>query len=320
MMGRMDVTWLAEPTVEALRAALRRVAPGLAEGSIVPRGLGPQDDPQWCAASAVVDGRYVVKFAWSRPAALRISYQATVLDALRAAAPRLPLPETVTVAHDPAILVLRWVPAVPFFRLRHRIGPGDREPAAEDLAGVLAELHDPSVLPAVARAIGPLPEPAAPATTDALRDGFGPLVRPDQIDRVRAWCDRADTVLATPGRTVLVHGDLHGDNHLWDPDSLRLRLVIDVETVGAAEPEFDMRVLPSDCGIDLFLATVATYERLTGTTVDVDRVMAWHVRTVLGDVRWRAEAGVPLPDGRTPPEWVDDLTARFVALGSSWTA
>ena len=43
--------------------------------------------------------------------------------------------------------------------------------------------------------------------------------------------------------------------------------------------------------------------------------MAWHVRTALGDVVWRTEAGIPLADHRTPPDWIDDLAARFRALG-----
>jgi hypothetical protein len=172
------------------------------------------------------------------------------------------------------------------------------------------------VLRAVAEAAGPLQKPAAHATTDTLRARFGVLVRPDQRDRVLAWCDWADTVLMADGRTVLVHGDFHGDNHLWDSETLRLRLVIDLETVGTGEPEFDLRCLPGDCGIELFTATVAHYEKLTGTKLDVDRIMAWHLRTVLGDALWRSEAGIPLPDKRTPVQWVDDLTARFTALGT----
>ena len=117
----------------------------------------------------------------------------------------------------------------------------------------------------------------AQATTDTLRARFGALARPDQRDRVRSWCDWADTVLAAKGRTVLVHGDFHGDNHLWDQETLRLRLVIDLETVGTGEPEFDLRCLPGDCGIQLFTATVVHYEELTGTELDVDRIMAWHL-------------------------------------------
>lgn len=311
----MDVTWLDEPTVAALRAGLRVVAPELAGGAIVPRGLAQADDPEWRGASAVVDGRFVVKFAWARPPALRICHQATVLDALRSAAPGLPLPEVVTAARAPAMLVMRWVPATPFFQVRQRIGPAESPGVARDLAGVLARLHDPAVLRSVADAAGPLPAPTAHATTDTLRARFGAWVRPDQRDRVLSWCDQADRALAAPGRTVLVHGDFHGDNHLWDRETLRLRLVVDLETAGTGEPEFDLRCLPADCGVELFLATVARYETLTGTTLDVDRIMAWHVRTVLGDALWRAEAGIPLPDKRTPAQWVDDLTARFAALG-----
>lgn len=308
--------WLDEPTVDALRAALRTVAPELAEGTVTPRGLEPKSDARWCAASAVVEDRFVVKFAWARPPALRIRHEARVLAALRTAAPRLPLPEVVTFSHDPVLLVLRRVSATPFFEVRHLIGPAERDGVARDLAAVLAELHDPGVLPAVAEAVGPLPEPTAHATTDTLRARFGALVRPDQRDLVPSWCDWADTVLAAAGRRVLVHGDFHGDNHLWDRETLRLRLVVDLETVGVGEPEFDLRCLPADCGIELFTATVAHYERLTGTPLDVDRIMAWHLRTVLGDALWRAEAGVPLPDKRTPTQWVDDLSARFAALGT----
>jgi streptomycin 6-kinase len=228
----------------------------------------------------------------------------------------LPLPEVVTVSRDPAMLVLRWVPATPFFQVRHLIGPGERDGVARDLATVLAHLHDPGVLRAVALAVGTLPRPMAHPTTDPVRARFGALVRPDQRDAVLCWCDWADRVLAAPGRTVLVHGDFHGDNHLWDRESVRLRLVVDLETVGTGEPEFDLRCLPADCGIELFTATVAHYEKLTNTTLEVDRIMAWHLRTVLGDALWRTEAGIPLPDKRTPVQWVDDLSARFAMLES----
>ena len=43
--------------------------------------------------------------------------------------------------------------------------------------------------------------------------------------------------------------------------------------------------------------------------------MAWHLRNALGDALWRSEAGILLADHRTPPQWVEDLAARFSALG-----
>jgi aminoglycoside phosphotransferase (APT) family kinase protein len=115
---------------------------------------------------------------------------------------------------------------------------------------------------------------------------------------------------------VLVHGDLHGDNQVWDGDELRL--VVDFETIGAAEPEYDLRTLPGPGlgpGLELLTAVMRRYQDLTGRQLSADRVMAWHLRNALGDALWRSEAGLPLADHRTPPEWVDDLAARFSALG-----
>jgi len=62
---RVGLSWLGEPTVAALRVALRAVEPDLADGTIVPRGLEPSDDPRGCKASAVVGGRFVVSLGLS---------------------------------------------------------------------------------------------------------------------------------------------------------------------------------------------------------------------------------------------------------------
>jgi len=64
----------------------------------------------------------------------------------------------------------------------------------------------------------------------------------------------------------------------------------------------------------LLRATVAKYETLSGRTLSVTRVMAWHIRTMLGDALWRSRAGVTLPDGGTPEAWVDELGHRLDAL------
>jgi aminoglycoside phosphotransferase (APT) family kinase protein len=130
------------------------------------------------------------------------------------------------------------------------------------------------------------------------------------------WLDWADAALASPGPAVLVHGDLHGDNQVWDGEELRL--VVDFATAGAAEPEYDLRALPGPGmgpGIELVSAVMRHYERLTGRRLSAERVMAWNLRTALGDVLWRSEAGLPLPDRRTVPEWIDDLAGRFSAFG-----
>jgi hypothetical protein len=53
---------------------------------------------------------------------------------------------------------------------------------------------------------------------------------------------------------------------------------------------------------------------VTGFDLDLRRVMAWHVRTALGDALWRSEAGVPLPAGSTPASYVDDIQRKLPAV------
>jgi hypothetical protein len=57
------------------------------------------------------------------------------------------------------------------------------------------------------------------------------------------------------------------------------------------------------------------YQQITGRQLSADRVMARHLRNALGDALWRSEAGIPLQDHRTPPEWVEDLSMRLSAFG-----
>ena len=166
-------------------------------------------------------------------------------------------------------------------------------------------------------AVGPVTGPVLPpAMTPAMRDRFGTWIRPDQRRIVIRWCDWADAVLASPGPAVLVHGDFHGNNQVWDRDELRL--VMDFATAGAAEPEYELRTFPGPGlgpGLELLTAVMRHYQQATGRQLSADRLMAWHLRQALYDTLWHSEAGIPLNDHRTPPEWVDDLAARFSALG-----
>jgi aminoglycoside phosphotransferase (APT) family kinase protein len=123
-------------------------------------------------------------------------------------------------------------------------------------------------------------------------------------------------VLGSPGPAVLVHGDLHGDNQIWDYDELRL--VLDFENIGSAEPEYELRGFPGPGmgpGLELLTAVMRHYQQVTGRQLSTERVMAWHLRHALGDVLWRSEAGLLLGDHRTPSQWVEDLAERFSALG-----
>ncbi|MFG1817235.1 aminoglycoside phosphotransferase family protein [Kribbella sp. NPDC049174] len=304
--------WLGEGSPAAVAEALRVVAPELGDCPIAVRGTVGEDDPLWRSASAVVDGRFVVKFAWSRPAALRLAHEIAVLAALAREPAVSFLPEVVASSTDPLLLVTRVVPGTALFDIVDSI---DREHAGRQLAHFLEELQQAATRERIEAAVGDLP-PAAlqPATTDALRERFGRWARPDQRRTVERWCDWADEVLAPPRPTVVVHGDLHGGNQVWDGE--QLRAVVDFETVGLAEAEYDLRTFPgTGPGVELLTATLRHFRGITGRELATDRVMAWHLRTALGDALWRSEAGVPLPDHRTPTEWVDDLASRFTALG-----
>jgi aminoglycoside phosphotransferase (APT) family kinase protein len=223
----------------------------------------------------------------------------------------------VAASTDPLLFLTRRVPGSSLFDVIHSI---DRDRAGRQLATFLAALHHPATRARVEAATGRLPDaqsgPQHPASTEVLRDRFGRWVRPDQRDTLRSWYDWADATLAPPRPSVLVHADLHGDNQVWTGD--RLRLVVDFETVSAGEPEYDLRAFPATGpGVELLTAMVRHYQRITGRRLAVDRVLAWHLRSALGDALWRSEAGIPLPDHRTPAAWVDDLAARFQELGIS---
>ena len=308
--------WLAECSAAAFREALRAVAPELSEYPVTVPAPDPaaKADPLWWSSSAAIGDQFIAKFAWSRPAALRLANEIGVLAAL-ASEPKVPfLPEVIASGTEPLLLITRRVPGASLFDV---IGSIDRDRAGRQLASFLAALHHPAARQRAETAVGKLTgAQLPPATTDTLREQFAKWIRPDQRRAVARWCDWADVVLASPGPAVLVHGDLHGDNQVWDRD--RLRLVVDFEAIGAAEPEYDLRTLPGPGlgpGVELLTAVMAHYERITERRLSPQRIMAWHLRAALGDALWRSEAGIPLADHRSPPEWVADLAVRFAAFG-----
>lgn len=178
--------WLAECSAEALGEALRVVAPELSGGPVTVPVLDPavKGDPLWWSSSAVVGGRFVVKFAWSRPAALRLAHEIGVLTAL-ALKPRVPfLPEVVASSTDPVLLITRLTPGASLFKVISSI---DADRAGQQLACFLAALHHPSARQRAEAVVGPLTgAQLPPATTAALRERFGTWARPDQHQVIRS--------------------------------------------------------------------------------------------------------------------------------------
>ena len=264
----------------------------------------------------MVDERFVVKFAWSEVRATRLWREGVVLERLRTLEPSLQLPDLVVLSRDPVLVVTRLVAGVPLsWEWASGLSAGETTQVAGQVAGFLVRLHGADV----DRVVGGLPEihPTAQADTEQLRRRFGRLVDDHRATSVMGWCDWVDDVLAaepsSPG--VVVHGDLHGYNQLWDQSSASLLAVVDFEECGVADGHFDLRYVSSNAdGPELVLAVMAEYERLSGRRLAIERVMAWHVLTALGDALWRSEAGVALPGGGTAATCVDRMSVDLAAL------
>jgi Phosphotransferase enzyme family len=319
-IGMGPLTWMSGPSVSELRTALRRALPDIEVELIVAHPRLEQVDPRWHSGSAVVGGAFVAKFAWSSEAAARIYREGQILLAVRSAVPHLCLPEVVAAGTDPVLVVTRLIPGCPL--TAGVIATLDRrgvDRVAADLAAFLAGLHDPSVLNSVQHVVQ-MTAPQPQADTNSLRQRFGRWVNARRSDTVLGWCDWTDTVLAAPqpSANVLVHGDLHGDNEVWDMDVPALRAVLDFDSSGPIDAEFDFRYLPSQATrSELFAATVRHYQRESSRDLNMERIMAWHIRTVLGDALWRSEAGIALPENGSPTRWVDELAHRIAGTYTS---
>jgi len=310
------LSWFPDRSVRSLRSALARCTPDLSGGPIELQPWIAQSDPQWSSATALIGGDWVAKFAWSEPAAERVWHEGRILEVLGRSSRDLHLPEVVVLSCDPVLLVTRRVVGGPLTYAMVEAADGRAlEEIGGQLAGFLARLHSPDILADMADRYGALGIPEPQATTAALRARMAPWVRTDQLRMLGRWYDWIDDTLSRRGDDVFVHGDFHGHNQVWDQSGRRLRAVVDLETSGRVEAEYDFRYLPAQGpGVDLLLATVAHYQRRTTTTLNLDHIMAWHMRSALGDALWRREAGVALPDGRTPHQWIDELSARLDAL------
>ena len=315
MGGVEAVGWLAEGSVEAVRGAIAGSAPELAGEPIVVAPPVPGNPRPYWRGTARVGERYVAKFAWSSQAAAGLDRELQALGLLARQAPTLPVPEVVHASRAPLLFLTRYVPGAAC------AGPyAERPPRltiADQLAAFLARLHDPTLCESLRRGGLEAGETRPQASTSDLRHRFaGPVVDGARAARVRRWCDWVDDVQGAPvAEATVVHGDLHSHNLVVSEDGGQLLLVADFENVAVGDPHYDFRYLVSVCrDLDWFEACRAEYQRQSGRTLSIARVMAWHVRTALGDALWRAERGVELPGGLTPDGYVDDIAHRLNCL------
>lgn len=318
-----SIGWLDSPAPEQLRSAIGHLMPELRHRSLVLHDRVVTSDPRFFQGSAILDGAYVVKFAWSEPPARRIVHEGRVLAVLAKARRHLAVPRLVATSTDPALLVTELVRGEPLsWEAANEVSGKRRLRLVEGLAGFLAGLHDGVTFLAAQEDGIVLERPVPQATTNDIRTRLGRFVERSQLALVDQWCDWVDETLAEPSDISMLHGDLHGHNVVWDPPSGALRLVADFETAGAGDPAFDFRYLPGQAEtVDFFHDVARRYEQMSERALDLRRVMAWHIRTVLGDALWRTEANVPLPGGGgTASSWVDELQVRMHAVLGDSTA
>jgi aminoglycoside phosphotransferase (APT) family kinase protein len=310
------IGWLPDATEDSLRSALEVAAPELAGRSITTNPRFEQSNPLYWSASAIVDGRFVVKYAWSEVRAWRLWREGVLLQRLRVLNGAVAVPDVAVVSRRPALLITHLVDGAPMsWEWASELSTADTEQAANELATFLVWLH---AVPAAAVLTDlPVVEPTPQGDTERLRQRYPRLVDERRASLVLSWCDWVDLVLGQPNPlpATIVHGDLHGYNQIWD-HGVQLLAVVDFEESGIGEPEFDLRYLPGNSrSPQLTVAVMTAYERLSGHRLGIERIMAWNVRTHLGDALWRTEAGAPLPGGGTARSWVDDLATRFDQFG-----
>lgn len=310
--------WLNDGSEDEVRRAIEVAMPGLRVESLRIRPRHVASNQLWWSSNALVNGAFVVKYAWSQVRAARLHREGVLLQRLKALAPGLRVPRVIALHDNPVTVVTQYLTGDP---LSWGVGSDLRGERLDHVSGRLADflvtLHG---LPATEVLRGlPAVNPTAQADTTMLRARYGRLVDERRAHQVLAWCDWVDAVLSTEYfQAVVVHGDLHGYNQLWDFDSAELVAVLDLEQCGLGDPHFDFRYLAGNsASTDLMMSVARTYERSSGARFRLDRAMAWHVLTVLGDALWRTEAGVDLPGGGDASSYVDELRQRLHEVGTS---
>ena len=159
-----------------------------------------------------------------------------ILQRLGALDGALPIPEVVAITSEPGLLVTRRMAGDPLsWEWASDLRAVDIQAVAQELGSFLVRLH--GVTQDVFDEL-PVVQPTAQADTDGLRARFHHVVDAPRAAIVQEWCAWVDDVLHRPhlDPPVLVHGDLHGYNQLWDRPSARLVAVVDFEETGPGRP------------------------------------------------------------------------------------
>lgn len=294
---------LEGPNAIEVRRALGTVAPSLAATRIeIPAVYDVV--PQWCRATAVVDGHWMVRFCWSPEAVGPLLRQARLFSVLANFDAGLPVPIPLATSDMPALLVYERIDGQPLtWESAGALDPSGRATVAMAMAGALAALHHERVAVVVGRSGIGLGAPRPQASSDQLRRRLLPRLSDRLAEMVNRLLDWVDDVLAGPLRgpaatRVVLHGDWHGHNLVFSDDFHDLIGVLDLEEAAIGDRHYDLRYLPTQApSLELLDEVIAGYEQVTTIALQRKRILAWHVLTDLGDALWRTEAGVEVVAG-----------------------
>jgi aminoglycoside phosphotransferase (APT) family kinase protein len=306
--------WIYEPSETAVLDAVRTTLPHLAADGVRLNDAFEQSNPFWHKGTAWLGRTHVVKFAWSPEAAVELARECDAMLALAQTPFVRWMPTIDATSRCPLLIVTRRVEGAPCW------GEYLHDPAvARGVAAVLGDLHDPAVTRTILEQGVEPPDPRPQADTEAIRSRLDRFLRPPHVELVGRWCDWIDRVQARPhGERVILHGDLHGYNMVIGGRCVRC--VLDYDAVSFGDHHYDLRYVPGlGSSIEFLVAVADEYERRTGRTVEPAPLLAWHLRTVLGDALWRSEADVPLPDGGTVQGWIEQMRLRISRL-ATWRA
>ena len=286
----------AVPSVSDLRDTIASVLPEFAGSTLTILNAG------WDSVGLDADGEWIFKFPRHAEAEERLRREARILAMVRQHA-ELPVPD----------LVLFEAPTL-FSRHRKLRGgfletadyqpltEKQRDTIAEQLAGLYAALH--AIPKAEARAAGAL-EISKWMLPDAVAQS-APHLPPSLLAKLAPTLDAFTAEMARqPGEMIYGYFDGHGWNMAFDKATGVLNGVYDFADSGFGPRHQDLSY-SNWISRDLTLRIIRRYERMTGLTIEPERVMLYS--QMLRFVEF-AEAA---PDR-------DDLADRLAAI-ESWFA
>lgn len=252
------------PPLAQLRESITSVLPAFAASTFSVLNSG------WDSVAVEADGAWIFKFP-RRPAAVeRLRKEARILALIR---PRVPLPVPDLILHETPVLFSQhlklsggFLETVDYLPL----SAAQRDAVAEKMAGLYAVLH--AIPHAEIRATGvtavdpwPAPETVAHCASYLPDD-----LRPHLAATIEAF----SAISLDPSEAVYGYFDGHGWNMAFDKQTGVLNGVYDFADSGFGPRHQDLSY-SNWIARDLTLRIIDRYERLTGHSIDRDRVMLY---------------------------------------------